>query len=47
MKDPSVAQSIVFVVDDGAAIREALESIFRVGRIAGRAIITCKICEAL
>jgi FixJ family two-component response regulator len=28
MKDPSVAQSIVFVVDDDAAIREALESLF-------------------
>jgi FixJ family two-component response regulator len=28
MKDPSVAQSIVFVVDDDAAIRESIESLF-------------------
>jgi hypothetical protein len=37
MKNPFVAQSIVFVVDDDPSIREALESLFDVGRIAGRA----------
>jgi RNA polymerase sigma factor (sigma-70 family) len=31
MKEPSVAQSIVFVVDDDASIREALEDLFESG----------------